>query len=62
MYVYGKNVALELLKKNKKIYKAIIYEKFNDKFIISELQKKQIPIKSMTKSKLMNLQKEIIKV
>ena len=40
MYVYGKNVALELLKKNKKIYKAIIYEKFNDKFIISELQKK----------------------
>lgn len=52
MYVYGKNVALELLKKNKKIYKAIIYEKFNDKFIISELQKKQIPIKSMTKKQI----------
>ena len=52
MYVYGKNVALELLKKNKKIYKAIIYEKLNDKFIISELQKKQIPIKSMTKKQI----------
>ncbi len=52
MYVYGKNVALELLKKNKKIYKAIIYENFNDKFIISELQKKQIPIKSMTKKQI----------
>lgn len=52
MYVYGKNVALELIKKNKKIYKAIIYENFNDKFIISELQKKQIPIKSMTKKQI----------
>ena len=52
MYVYGKNVALELLKKNKKIYKAIIYEKFNDKFIISELQKRNIPIKTMNKKQI----------
>ena len=52
MYVYGKNVALELLKKNKKIYKAIIYENFNDKFIISELQKRNIPIKTMTKKQI----------
>ncbi len=52
MYVYGKNVALELLKKNKKIYKAIIYENFNDKFIISELQKRNIPIKTMNKKQI----------
>lgn len=52
MYVYGKNVATELLEKNKKIYKAIIYENFNDKFIISELQKRNIPIKTMTKKQI----------
>ena len=52
MYVYGKNVATELLKKNKKIYKAIIYENFNDKFIISALQNLKIPTKIMTKKQI----------
>ena len=52
MYVYGKNVAVELLKKNKKIYKVMIYENFNDKFIISELQKRNIPIKTLTKKQI----------
>ncbi len=52
MYVYGKNVTTELLKKNKKIYKAVIYENFNDKFIISELQKRNIPTKTMTKKEI----------
>lgn len=57
MYVYGKNVAIELLKKNKKIHKAIIYENFNDQFIISELQKRNIPIKTMTKKQIDELAK-----
>ena len=42
MYIYGKNVAIESLEKNKHIKKAYIYEKFNDKNIINQLNKKNI--------------------
>ncbi len=52
MYVSGKNVALELLKNNKKIIKAYIYKKFSDKTIISELQKKNIDIEYLEKYEL----------
>ena len=41
MYVYGKNVALEYLKSNKKIKMAYLYEKFNDITIINELKKRR---------------------
>lgn len=57
MYIYGKNVAKEYLKKDEKIEKAYIYEKFNDKLIISDLQKKKIPIKFLTKIELDKLVK-----
>lgn len=37
MYIYGKNVVEEAILKKEKITKAIIYEKFNDKNLISAL-------------------------
>ena len=44
MYVFGKNVAEEVIKKNEKIKKAYIYKDFNDKNLISALQKVKISI------------------
>lgn len=44
MYVFGKNVAEEVIKKNEKIKKAYIYKDFNDKNLISSLQKLKINI------------------
>ncbi|MFI3307116.1 MAG: 23S rRNA (guanosine(2251)-2'-O)-methyltransferase RlmB [Mycoplasmatota bacterium] len=43
MYIYGKNSVEEILKKEKKIKKAYIYKKFSDKFIISAIEKLNIP-------------------
>lgn len=44
MYVFGKNVAEEVIKKNEKIKKAYIYKDFSDKNLISALQKLKISI------------------
>ena len=52
MYIYGKNVVEEAILKKKKITKAIIYEKFNDKNLISALQKLNIPIRYAPKFEL----------
>ena len=52
MYIYGKNVAREAIMNNKKIIKAIIYKGFNDKEIISSLQKLKISIKFCEKFEL----------
>ena len=52
MYVYGKNVAKDLIKNNKKIHKAIIWENFGDKSLISDLQKLNIPIIYKTKKQI----------
>jgi len=52
MYVYGKNVAKELLKNNHKIKKVYLYKSFNDNYIISELQKRQIEIIYQDKNQL----------
>lgn len=57
MYVFGKNVALEILKKKEKIKKAYIYKDFNDKNIISELQKLKISINYCEKFELDKLAK-----
>lgn len=57
MYVFGKNVALEILRKKEKIEKAYIYKDFNDKNIISELQKLKISINYCTKFELDKLAK-----
>jgi 23S rRNA (guanosine2251-2'-O)-methyltransferase len=52
MYVYGKNVANEILKNNKIIQKVYLYKQFKDEEIISALQKKNIDIKYVEKFEL----------
>lgn len=52
MYIYGKNVVTEYLKNNKKIKKAYIYKNFNDEFILSAIQKRNIETKLMEKFEL----------
>ena len=52
MYIYGKNVVKEAIEKNEKITKAIIYKKFSDEYLISALQKLNIPIKFVEKFEL----------
>lgn len=42
MIVYGKNVAKEILKNNKKIEKIILYENFDDKEILNLIENKKI--------------------
>jgi len=52
MLIYGKNVAEEEFKKNKKIKKCYINNDFSDKKLLSLLQKSNIEIKYMTKFEL----------
>ena len=52
MYVHGKNVAIELLKNNKKISKVFLYKNFNDRNIITDLQKQNINIEWLEKYEL----------
>ena len=50
MEVYGKNVAIELLTKNKKINKIYLLEGFSDQKIISMIRKQDISFSYETKS------------
>ena len=52
MYVYGKNVVKEILSKKQKINKALLYNNFSDKEIISDLKKQNVKIKYLTKDEL----------
>ena len=52
MLVYGKNVAIEYLRKNKKIKKIWIQDSFNDQSILSLIQKRQIGYKKCPKIEL----------
>ena len=52
MLVYGKNVAIEYLKKKKKIKKIWIQDSFNDQTILSLIQKRQIGYKKCPKIEL----------
>lgn len=49
MYISGKNVAKEALSSNQKIVKAFIWDKFSEKDIIFELEKRGIRINYMSK-------------
>jgi len=49
MIVYGRNVAKEILKNNKKVEKVIISEEFNDNSIFSLLEKRKINPQRMSK-------------
>lgn len=52
LYIYGKNVVKEAIEKKEKITKAIIYKKFNDEYLLSALQKLNIPIRYVEKNEL----------
>ena len=49
MLVFGKNVALEYLNSNKKIYKAFIQNNFNDYDLINKVKHKNIRVQTLTK-------------
>ena len=50
--MYGRNVAKEILKKNKKVRKIYLQENFDDKEIISLLENNNFEIESVKKQKL----------
>ena len=52
MLVYGKNVAIELLKNPKKIQKVILQQGFDDKIVFSSLEKYKIPYSFNSKSEM----------
>lgn len=49
MLVFGKNVALEYLNSDKKIYKAYIQNNFNDYDLINKVKHKNIKLQTLTK-------------
>lgn len=49
MLVFGKNVALEYLNSDKKIYKAIIQNNFNDYDLLNKIKHKNIKIQTFNK-------------
>lgn len=55
MLVYGRNVAKEILKKEKKVNKVILQENFDDKEINSLLENVKFPIEYAPKSKMDHL-------
>ena len=55
MIVYGKNVARDLLKKNKNIEKIILQDSFNDKEILSLIEKNNIKYKYASKKEIDHL-------
>ncbi len=57
MYVYGKNVAKELLDKDEKIKKAFLYKNFSDKDIIDQLNIKNISTLYLDKYELDKIEK-----
>lgn len=59
MLVYGRNVAKDLLKKDKKIQKVILQEGFNDNEIISLIENKKIDVKIKPKREIDDLAKGV---
>ena len=55
MLVYGKNVAFDLLKKNKNVKKIYFQDNFDDKKIISLVKNLKIPFKYCTKNEMSHL-------
>ena len=55
MLVMGRNVAVDLLKKNKKVRKVIIQEGFDDKNIISLIENLKLPIETKSKREIDHL-------
>lgn len=59
MLVYGRNVARELLNKDKKILKIILQDGFDDKNIISLIEKNNLPVTYKSKREIDNLAKGV---
>ncbi len=57
MYVYGKNVAKELLDKDEKIKKAFLYKNFSDQEIIDKLKVKNVKTLYLDKYELDKIEK-----
>lgn len=55
MLVYGRNVARDLLKKDKNIRKIIIQDSFDDKEILSLIKKSNLKVESKSKKEIDNL-------
>ena len=49
MLVFGKNVALEYLNSDKKIYKVFVQNNFNDYDLINKVKHKNIKVLTLTK-------------
>ena len=52
MFVYGRNVAKELISNGKKIKRAILAQNMENSDIVSELKKQNVPIKYMRKNEM----------
>lgn len=59
MLVYGRNVARELLNKDMKILKIILQDGFDDKNIISLIEKNNLPVTYKSKREIDNLAKGV---
>ena len=55
MYIYGKNVAIDYLKKNKKVIKIIIQDNFKDKFVLNLIKSKNLPVEKVSKRQIDDL-------
>ena len=55
MIVIGKNVALELLKNNKKINKIYLYDNFNDNNLLNEITKRKIEVIYKSKQEMFKI-------
>lgn len=55
MLVYGRNVARDLLLEHKKVKKIIIQDNFDDKEILSLVEKEEIPMKRVSKREMDHL-------
>ncbi len=57
MIVYGRNVAKEVLKNNKKIKEILLQENFDDKEIISLIENRNIRVKTLNKKEISRFDK-----
>lgn len=55
MLVYGRNVALEVLKKPKNVKNVILQQGFDDKRILSLIENSKIPVKTVSKKEIDHL-------
>ena len=57
MIVYGRNVAKEVLKNNKKIKEILLQDNFDDKEILSLIENKNLKVKRLNKKEIMRFDK-----